>query len=229
MIDLSFSTGITALDDVLHGILPGDNIVFQVDSIADYIPFVHAFCNDSNKNNRNLIYFRFAEHEPLIPKKIKAEIFELNPELGFEHFIDEILIIIERFGRGACYVFDSLSELAVDWYSDQMVANFFMLTCPFLFDFETGTYFALLRNRHSQYTISKIHETAQVILDVYNKAGKFYLHLLKVWKRHSPTMYMLHFWNESKFIPVLKSAETAENLNIILLKLLIFQEKKIKI
>ena len=41
MSDLSFSTGITALDDVLHGIKPGDNVVFQVDSITDYIPFVH--------------------------------------------------------------------------------------------------------------------------------------------------------------------------------------------
>ena len=52
MNDLSFSTGIIALDKVLHEILPGDNVVFQVDSIDDYTPFVHAFCNDSEKNNR---------------------------------------------------------------------------------------------------------------------------------------------------------------------------------
>lgn len=212
MNDLSFSTGIDALDEVLHGILPGDNIVFQVDSITDYIPFVRAFCKDNEKNNRRLIYFRFAEHEPLIPKEIKAEIFTIHPEDGFEHFIDEIFNVIERFGRGACYVFDSLSDLAVDWYSDRMVANFFMLTCPYLYDFETGTYFALLRNKHSQYTISKIHETAQIILDIYKKNGKFYLHPLKVWNRHSPTMYNLHIWQEKNFIPVLKSAENSEIL-----------------
>ena len=210
--DLSFSTGIVALDEVLHGILPGDNVVFQVDSIEDYIPFVHAFCNDSEKNNRKLIYFRFAEHQSLMPEKVKAEIFLLHPEIGFEHFIDEVFQIIEKYGRGACYVFDSLSELAVDWYSDRMVGNFFSLTCPYLYDFETGTYFALLRNKHSQDTVSKIHETAQVILDIYNKNGKFYLHPLKVWKRHSPTMYMLHIWKERKFIPVLKSAEISEIL-----------------
>ncbi|NHI94101.1 MAG: pyruvate, phosphate dikinase [Candidatus Lokiarchaeota archaeon] len=210
--ELYFSTGIEALDEVLHGILPGDNIVFQVDSIEDYVPFVHAFCTDNDKNNRTLIYFRFADHESLLPENVKAQIFELHPENGFEFFINEIFTVIENYGHGACYVFDSLSELAVDWYSDRMLANFFMLTCPYLYDFETGTYFVLLRGRHSQYTVSRIHDTAQIILDVYKKDDKKYLHPLKVWKRYSPTMYMLHVWEDEKFKPVIKSAETSEIL-----------------
>lgn len=212
MIDLSFSTGIEALDEVLHGIRAGDNIVFQVDDIEDYVPFVNAFFRNNKKHGRALIYFRFADHKPLIPLNVEAVVFELHPEIGFEHFIDEIFKVIEKYGRGACYIFDSLSELAVDWYSDRMVANFFMLTCPYLFDFDTETYFALLRNRHSQYTTSKIYETAQVILDIYNKNGSMYIHPLKVWKRHSSTMYMLHIWKENKFVPVYKSSETSEIL-----------------
>ncbi|TFF95904.1 MAG: pyruvate phosphate dikinase, partial [Promethearchaeota archaeon] len=212
MTDLTFSTGIVALDEVLDGIHPGDNIVFQVDDIEDYTPFVHAFCIDNEKEKRPLIYFRFAEHVWLIPENIKAEVFHLHPDKGFEHFIDEVFTVIEQYGRGACYVFDSLSELAVDWYSDRMVANFFMLTCPYLFDFETETYFALLRNKHSQYTVSKIYETAQIILDVYNEENRIYLHPLKVWKRYSSTMYMLHVWKDNKFVPLMKSAETSEIL-----------------
>ncbi|MBD3253672.1 MAG: pyruvate, phosphate dikinase [Candidatus Lokiarchaeota archaeon] len=212
MEDLSFSTGIVALDEVLDGIHPGDNIVFQVDNIEDYIPFVHAFCIDNEKEKRPLIYFRFAEHTWLIPDGIQTKVFYLHPSEGFEHFIDEVFTVIEKYGRGACYVFDSLSELAVDWYSDRMVANFFMLTCPYLFDFETETYFALIRNKHSQYTIQRIYETAQIILDVYNEDNMIYLHPLKVWKRYSSTMYMLHVWKDNKFVPLLKSAETSEIL-----------------
>jgi len=56
--DLTDKTG---LDTILHGILPGDNIVFQIDSIDQFIPFVHAFCKDKNTQNRKLIYFRFAD------------------------------------------------------------------------------------------------------------------------------------------------------------------------
>jgi len=210
---IEFSTGIPALDQLLHNVKPGDNVVFQVNSIQNYIPFVHAFCIDNEEKERPLIYFRFGNHVSLIPENIKAETFEVHPEEGFEHFIDEIFSVIKKYGRGAAYVFDSLSELAVDWYSDRMVANFFMLTCPYLFDFETGTYFALFRNQHSQYTISQIHNTAQIILDVYKKQGQFYIHPLKVWKRHSPTMYMLHAWKEEGFIPVNNSAEISEILS----------------
>lgn len=207
---LTFSTGIRALDEILHGVQPGDNVVFQVEKIEDYIPFVHSFVRDALQTNHKLIYFRFAEHKPLLPPDIQAEVFNLHPDQGFEHFIDEIFMIIEKFGKGACYVFDSLSELAVDWYSDRMLANFFMLTCPYLYDFETETYFGIIKNHHSHYTINSIHNTAQIILDVYNKDGVVYLHPLKVWKRHSPTMYMIHKLIDNKFIPILMSAQISE-------------------
>ena len=93
-----------------------------------------------------------------------------------------------------------------------MVANFFMLTCPYLFDYKTVTYFVLFRDRHSEYTISKIHKTAQVILDVYTKEDEKYILPLKVWKRHSPTMYMLHCMSENKCSPILLSAEISKIL-----------------
>ena len=34
------STGIPALDKVLQNIMPGDNIVWQIDSVDEYLPFV---------------------------------------------------------------------------------------------------------------------------------------------------------------------------------------------
>jgi pyruvate,water dikinase len=208
--EISFSTGIDAFDRVINGVQPGDNIVYQVDSIKDYIPFVHLFCIDAFKNHRRLIYFRFADHEQLLPPNIQAEVYNVDPGLGFESFLNEIFKVIEKFGRGACYVFDLLSELAVDWYSDRMLANFFMLTCPYLYDFETGTYFALLKNHHSQDTVDSIHNTAQVILDVFRHNNQIYIQPLKVFQRHSPTMYMLHVWKNDEFTPLTKSAEIAE-------------------
>lgn len=211
--ELSFTTGIQALDDVLDGVEPGDNLVYQVDKIEDYIPFVNSFCADAIENKLELIYFRFGNHKPLITDTEHAQIFKINPREGFEYFINEVFKQIERFGRGACYVFDSLSDLAEFWYSDRMLANFFMLTCPYLYDFDTATYFVHLRNKHSQYTINRIRETAQVILDVYRQNKTLYIHPLKVWKRYSPTMYMLHVWQKGKFVPVTSSSEISEVLS----------------
>jgi len=209
----SMSTGLSGLDDVLQGVLPGDNIVFQVDRIEDYVPFVHPFCIKAAKEGSRLIYFRFADHPPLLPPNVKADVHTLHPEDGFENFLSEIMDVIEEAGTGACYVFDCLSELAVDWYSDRMLANFFMLTCPYLYDFETATYFALLRNYHSPLAVNAIHSTAQVIIDVYHDDSTIYLQPLKVYKRYSPTLYMLHARKGDSFTPVTRSDTIAEILS----------------
>jgi pyruvate, water dikinase len=212
------SSGLPGLDKVLNGIQPGDNIVWQVDSIADYTPFVIPFCNTALRENRKLIYFRFADHPYLLPQEIHADdtnvnIVNLHPENGFEIFIDEIFDVIEKAGVGACYVFDCLSELAVDWYSDRMLGNFFLLTCPYLYDFETIAYFALFKNQHPPHAISAIHGTAQVVIDVYRKKQNVFIHPQKVYKRHSETMYMLHRREEGdRFVPVKHSAMTSEIL-----------------
>ena len=157
--DTSMSTGIARLDEVIQGVRPGDNIVWKLDTIEDYIQYVHPFCLEANKSGRKLVYFRFAEHPRVIPDNIKVDEYNLDPQDGFESFLGEIFTIIETKGKGAFYVFDSLSELAVDWYSDMMLANFFMLTCPYLYEWDTVTYFALLRNRHSVHTINAIQDT----------------------------------------------------------------------
>jgi pyruvate,water dikinase len=205
------STGIPGLDDILGGVRPGDNIVFQVDSINDYTPFVIPFCITAVKENRKLIYFRFADHPYLLPESISATVVPLHPENGFENFIDEIFDVIEKSGTGACYVFDCLSELAVDWYSDRMLGNFFMLACPYLYDFETVTLFALLKNVHSSHAINAIHATAQVVIDVFRDKKHLYIQPQKVYKRHSETMYTLHRWEDNgACVPVRQSSIISE-------------------
>ena len=87
--NLKFSSGIPALDGILQAILPGDNVVFQIDELEDYIPFVKAFSEYCNEENLDLVYFRFADHEELLPPGIKASVYILYPEKRFEYFADQ--------------------------------------------------------------------------------------------------------------------------------------------
>ena len=136
-----------------------------------------------------------------------------NPEDGFESFLANIHRIIEKVGKRAFYVFDCLSDLLADWYSDQMLANFFVLTCPYLFDMESIAYFAVIRNHHSFRATGPITNTTQLFLDAYRHRERLYLHPLKVQHRHSPTMYMLHTWGDDGFQPVIDSVTVAEILS----------------
>ena len=200
------STGLPALDRILEGLLAGDNVVWQVGSIEDYLPFVRPYCAEALRQGRKLIYFHFERHDELIPPDPRVETHRLDPAAGFETLTAEIHRVIARAGRGAFYLFDCLSDLAADWYSDMMLGNFFKVTCPYLRELDTIAYFALLRRRHSYRAVAAIRDTTQLLLDVHRHAGTLYVHPLKVFERYSPTMYLPHVWEGETFRPVTESA-----------------------
>lgn len=212
-IDTRLSTGIPSLDLILKGINAGDNIVWQVEDIQDYADLVTPFTECAVRNGHHLIYFRFAEHPPLLDADSGADIHVFDPHDGFEPLLDHIHEIIARSGRSAFYVFDCLSGFRANWKSDQMLANFFMLTCPYLFDLETVAYFAIYHGHHTPDLLEPILETTQLFLDVYRHRGNRYIRPVKGQHRYSSTMNMLHAWSGMDVRPVTSSATISEVLN----------------
>ena len=208
------TTGLPRLDDALSGILAGDNIVWHVDRIQDYRAFVTPYVQAAVRDGRKLVYFRFARHEPLLPEDFPCERHDLNPEDGFEAFIHRIHQAIGEAGFGAYYVFDCLSDLATDWYSDAMLGNFFMLTCPYLYKLETIAYFGLLRRHHSRHATEPVQSTTQLFLDVFHSNGKLYVRPVKTQFRYTATIHLLHVWRANDAFEVVRSsAVTAEVLS----------------
>jgi len=202
------STGLDELDQLLRGLIAGDNVVWRVDQAKDYQAFVMPYCQYGAHSGRKVIYLRYANHPPLIEPEMfggKVDRYDLDPAIGFEPFLDAVHTVIENTPRGAYYVFDSLSDLAATWYSDQMLCNFFMLTCPYLFDRGDLAYFAVMRDSHSNEAVMPIRETAQVMIDVYRHEDNLYLRPVKTQQRFSPNMHTLHQWREGTFIPISES------------------------
>ena len=185
-------SGLPGLDDVIHNIRYGDNVVWQLSNIEEYSYFVKPFVEQAIKENRNIIYIRFADHKPIFENLQGLKTETIDPDIGFENFTVKVNKIIEREGYYAFYVFDCLSELQAEWGTDLMMGNFFSVTCPYLFELETVAYFAILRNRHSFEAIARIRDTTQVLIDVYGSGQNMYVHPLKVWKRYSQSMFMPH-------------------------------------
>ena len=88
-IDPDLTTGLGGLDRLLTGLIPGDNVVWQVASLEDYVPFVKPCCRAALAAGRRLTYFRFARHPALVPVATGAEVHQLKPEAGFEAFVSE--------------------------------------------------------------------------------------------------------------------------------------------
>ena len=212
MLDPQLSTGLPGLDRVLHGVLPGDNFVWQVESVADFAPFAKSFCEAALAEGKKLVYFRFADHEPLVPESLHADVHLLRGNDEFEPFVTEVHRIVQAAGAGTHFVFDCLSNLVDVWFSDRMLGNFFMLTCPAVSECQSLAYFPLIRHRHSFHASGPITETTQILIDVFRHRGRFYIHPTKVEHRFSSTMNMLHHWDGDRFLPVMESSTTAEVL-----------------
>jgi len=204
------STGLKGLDEILSGLNKGDNIVWQVDNIEDYHRFVTLFVTKGLEDGRKVIYMRFADHAPLVQPDSRITIYTLDANSGFESFSTQVHAIITHEGPETYYVFDCLSDLLSAWATDLMIGNFFMITCPYLFELDTVAYFALLRSNHSFKTIARIRETTQLLLDVYNFEENFYVHPLKVWRRYSPTMFLPHLQQGEEFSPIISSIDAAK-------------------
>ena len=202
----SATTGLPGLDAVLSGIEPGDNIVWEIDAIEDYQELVAPYAAAAQSARRRLVYFRFAEHAPLLPPQSGVERHDLNAKEGFEEFVRGVHEVIEHAGKGAIYIFDCLSHLATTWASDQSLANFFLLTCPRLFDLETVTYFGLYRDTHSSYALEPIRGTTQFMLDIFRLDGRMYVRPVKVQHRSRDVMNTLYLRDGEVFLPVKDSA-----------------------
>ncbi|MDO5424794.1 MAG: PEP/pyruvate-binding domain-containing protein [Eubacteriales bacterium] len=186
------STGMPGIDRAIDKLRLGDNVVWQVDTLSDYRKIVEPYVRQAMADGRELYYIRFGTHDPVIRNLEGIRVCEVDASRGFEYFATKIHRIIEKAGLEAFYIFDCLTDLLKYWYSDLMIGNFFRVTCPYLFELDTIAYFALIRDSHTTETISRIRDTTQVLLDLYNESGNYYVHPLKVWERYSPTMFFPH-------------------------------------
>ena len=60
------SSGISEMDTALDNIRLGDNVVWRVSDLSEFKLFMEPYVKQAIEDNRNIIYFRFASHEPLL-------------------------------------------------------------------------------------------------------------------------------------------------------------------
>ena len=185
-------SGYPGADEVLDHIRIGDNVVWQVSRLEEFRLFALPFVAQAISDGRNVVYIHFKRQEMLLNAMPGLKVYEFDPDAGFEPFTVAIYNRITEEGPGSFYVFDCLSELQTAWYTDQMMGNFFRVTCPYLYELETVAYFPLLRGRHSFEAMARIRDTTQLMIDVYTADSSVYIHALKAQDREGINTYIPH-------------------------------------
>nr|MCR5665063.1 pyruvate kinase [Oscillospiraceae bacterium] len=175
------STGIHGLDQALDSLRTGDIVAWQMESIGDYMFVATQFVTDEVPTGRRMVYFRFGEHEELIPtaalqaRGANVVKYELDPSVGFETFSVQVHRIISSEDADSFFLFDCISEMQKHWFSDLMVCNFFELTGEFIRERGALCYVALEYARHTYETISRIRRATGVLLNIRTMNGMTYI------------------------------------------------------
>jgi hypothetical protein len=189
-------SGISGFDAALDYIRYGDNVVFQVSDIADYMFFVERFIKQALDDSKNVVYFRFNKNLSLIEPRPGMRTYEIDINSGFETVVMTISDIIEEEGSETHYVFDSMTDLQVAWVADWMIGNFFVVTAPEITKSNSVAYFSYTSDYHSFESLARIRESASVLFNVFQNEEHMYIQPIKIFERYLPTIFLPHRVNK---------------------------------
>ncbi len=135
-------------------------------SDRDFI-LIDAFTH--GKGNSDPIFLDFYKEDNSI------EVHLVKDPRDFNNF-SAVMNGVERENRdGSFYIFDSLTGLYELWKDEKKVIDFFVFTCPKLYDLNTLAYWAFERDAHSREFVASITHITQVVFslsfshaDLYN-------------------------------------------------------------
>lgn len=78
----------------------GDNVVWQVEDIADYRNMARAFVEQARSQHFRVVYLRFGQHPPILDPGPEIIEYQLDAALGFETFSSQIHNIATQEGSG---------------------------------------------------------------------------------------------------------------------------------
>lgn len=189
------STGIAGLDEKIQGLRSGENVAWQIDSIADYMFVANKFVMSIARAGKRIVYIRFGSHDEIIDADglsnsgANVKKYILDPHVGFETFAVQVHRIISGEGKGVFFIFDCISDLQKYWFSDNMVANFVCLTTPFIARQESIAYMPMMYERHTYETISRIRHSVPVLMNMRTLNGCLHILPVQVRDRYTRDMY----------------------------------------
>jgi transcriptional regulator with XRE-family HTH domain len=87
-----------------------------------------------------------------------------------------------ELGRGARYVFDSLTGIQELW-GREAALSLFLRSCPRLYDLRTAAYWLLQRGAHDASFLARLHHVTQVVLELANADGATSIRVAKAQAR----------------------------------------------
>ena len=128
------STGLSGLDDAIGGLKTGENVVWQINDLADYIYVANRFVMHVARSGQRIVYFRFGEHQEIMDAEAMArggantKKYVIDPHIGFESFTVKVNRIIQEdwvsiYGNDGFNTIRQTLGLTYDEFRNLMACN----------------------------------------------------------------------------------------------------------
>lgn len=165
-------TGSDGLDHVLEGLVPGDNVVWHIDTTAPIDLIERLFLDQSARDGRKCSYVTTqavpGDLAPQLPPG--TTIIDARPDSPIDQpaSLERVLLTEASASDIHCTVINNLSDLIVRWGRDT-VASFFARTCPQLFKLRAVAYWRISRGVDEASVIDDIRHITQCVLSITGK------------------------------------------------------------
>lgn len=163
-------SGLTAVDELLGGLLPGDNVVWASDDPALFPIVESGFLGAAGKLRHRRVYVSGERRPADVTRAVGdgVQVLDARPRgtYGDPAALEQRLVAAAREATPPlCVVVDSLESFSRRW-GDAKTAAFFSRVCPRLFDLDAIAYWRTPRPAVSRRVMERVTGVTQCVLEL---------------------------------------------------------------
>ncbi|HWC11218.1 MAG TPA: helix-turn-helix domain-containing protein [Acidimicrobiales bacterium] len=162
-------SGIADLDELLGGLILGDNVVWVVDGPEVIRRLEDALLREAVRRGQRSCYVAVSTPPERVRERLQPAVTVLDARargsLGDPAALEMAILDAARDTPPGCVVVDSLDRLARRWGAQRAV-GFFSRVCPQLFDLGALAYWRASRKELGSASVERITQVTQCVLEV---------------------------------------------------------------
>jgi transcriptional regulator with XRE-family HTH domain len=163
------STGVDDLDELLTGLIPGDNIVWATSDVALVNGLEEAFLDEAGRRRLSRTYVTTSAEPAALHDRFGPDLVVLDARPGGDHakpgLLEHVLLQRAKETAPACLVFDGLDSFARRW-GRPAALSFFTRVCPALFDLAAIAYWRIPRREVGDAFVEGVAKVTQCVLEI---------------------------------------------------------------
>jgi transcriptional regulator with XRE-family HTH domain len=165
----SLPAGVGGVDDLLGGLMPGDNVVWGSDDPSLFEIVERGLAASAERHRLRCVYVTFGRPPAQVQRTLgaPAQVVDARPrgKVADAAALEQTVVAAAREAVPLCVVFDGLDRAASRW-GEARAAAFFSRVCPRLFDLDAIAYWRAPRPATSRGLLERVTRVTQCVLEL---------------------------------------------------------------